>query len=86
MSPGSVTLADKGQQQFQATGLDQFGQKMASQPNNYTWSIAGGGVGSINNTRPVHRSQFGNRLGHGAGHERRHHRHGHRHGQGPRRR
>ncbi len=50
VSPGSVTLADKGQQQFQATGLDQFGQKMAAQPNNDVWSIAAGGVGSINNS------------------------------------
>ncbi len=49
VSPGNVTLVDHSQQQFQATGLDQFGQKMASQPNNDTWSIAGGGVGSVNN-------------------------------------
>ena len=45
VSPGSVTLTDKGQQQFQATGLDQFVQQMASQPSNYIWSIASGGVG-----------------------------------------
>jgi hypothetical protein len=49
VSPPSVTLAVHGQQQFQAVAFDQFGQKLASQPN-FTWSIASGGVGSINNS------------------------------------
>ncbi len=49
VSPASVTLADHSQEQFQAVTLDQFGQKMATQPSSYTWSIAAGGIGSINN-------------------------------------
>ena len=48
LSPATVTLAPKSQQQFQATALDQFGQKLATQPTKYTWSLASGGVGSIN--------------------------------------
>jgi hypothetical protein len=49
VSPGNVSLGDKGQQQFQAVGLDQFGVTLASQPK-FTWSIATGGIGSINST------------------------------------
>jgi len=50
VSPGSVTLAVHGQQQFQAVTLDQFGQSMATQPSSYTWSIASGGIGSISSS------------------------------------
>ena len=32
VTPGSMTLADRGQQQFQAIGLDQFGRTMAAGP------------------------------------------------------
>jgi hypothetical protein len=49
ISPATVTLPDKGQQQFAATGFDQFGNKMASQPP-FTWSLASGSVGQINNS------------------------------------
>jgi hypothetical protein len=49
LSPATVTVADKGQQQFTATAYDQSGQKMVTQPP-FTWSIASGGVGQINKT------------------------------------
>ncbi len=49
LSPANVTLAVHGQQSFQASAFDQFGQTMAAQPSSYTWSIAAGGIGSINN-------------------------------------
>jgi hypothetical protein len=49
VSPANVTLADRAQQQFQAVALDQFSQKLASQPT-FAWSIASGGVGSINSS------------------------------------
>jgi hypothetical protein len=48
VSPGGATLAVHSRQQFQAVALDQFGQKMARQPR-FTWSIASGGIGTINN-------------------------------------
>jgi len=47
VSPVSVTMPVRSQQPFQATTFDQFGQPMTTQPSGYTWSIAGGGIGSI---------------------------------------
>jgi hypothetical protein len=49
VSPGMVTLADKGQQQFKATACDQNGQPLATQPK-FTWSIVSGGIGQINSS------------------------------------
>ncbi len=41
VSPGSVTVADGGTQQFTATAEDQFGQAMATQPA-FTWTLTAG--------------------------------------------
>ena len=43
VSPATLTLAAKGQQQFSATTNDQFGNPMATQPT-LSWSVAGGGT------------------------------------------
>ena len=48
VSPSSVTLPDRGKQQFTAQALDQFSQALASQPA-FTWSKLSG-RGSINRT------------------------------------
>ncbi|HKI34842.1 MAG TPA: hypothetical protein VKA46_23495 [Gemmataceae bacterium] len=46
VSPGTVTVAPGGKQQFTATAKDQFGNALASQPH-FTWSASGAGtVGS----------------------------------------
>ena len=45
-----MALAVKSEQQFQAATLDQFAQPMAAQPSSFTWSIAAGGIGSINSS------------------------------------
>ena len=42
VSPATLTLAAKGQQQFSATANDQFGNPMATQPA-LAWSVASGG-------------------------------------------
>jgi hypothetical protein len=48
LSPGSVTVANGGTQQFTATAEDQFGQAMATQPS-FTWTLtAGSGTLSSN--------------------------------------
>jgi Calpain family cysteine protease/PKD domain len=49
LSPSSVILADKGQQQFKATAYDQNGLTMATQPA-FTWSLASGSLGQINSS------------------------------------
>ncbi len=41
VSPGSVTVANGGTQQFTATAEDQFGQAMATQPA-FTWTLTAG--------------------------------------------
>ena len=41
VSPSSVSLPDRGKQQFAAQALDQFGQALASQPT-FTWSKLSG--------------------------------------------
>ena len=46
ISPASNTITIGGQQQFSATGFDQFGVAMAPQPG-FNWSVASGG-GTIN--------------------------------------
>jgi IPT/TIG domain len=48
VSPSSVTLPDRGKQQFKAQALDQFGAALASQPT-FAWSRLSG-PGSINRT------------------------------------
>jgi hypothetical protein len=45
LTPGTVTIAPNGTQQFAATALDQFGNALATQPG-FAWSLAGG-AGSI---------------------------------------
>ncbi len=46
VTPGSATLNENAAQQFAATGYDQFGNALTSQPS-FTWAMASG-VGSIN--------------------------------------
>jgi hypothetical protein len=48
VSPASVTIANRGTQQFTAQALDQFGQALTSQPS-FSWSKLSG-RGSINKT------------------------------------
>jgi subtilase family serine protease len=48
VSPGSVTLSDGNTQQFSASGKDQFGHAMSTQPA-FTWTITSG-AGTLNNT------------------------------------
>ena len=48
VSPSTVTLPDRGKQQFTAQALDQFSQPLATQPS-FTWSKLSG-RGSINKT------------------------------------
>src|SRR5205807_2715529 len=43
VAPSSATLARGAMQQFTATGLDQFGAALASQPS-FTWTVSGGGT------------------------------------------
>ncbi len=52
LSPTSATVTNGKTQQFTATAKDQFGAAMAAQPA-FTWSIAGGGVGSISTTGSI---------------------------------
>jgi hypothetical protein len=47
VTPGTTTLGSDGTQQFTATGIDQFGNAMATQPT-FTWSNSG--TGSVNDT------------------------------------
>ena len=49
VTPGSVTVAPGGTQQFSASGLDQFGNAMATQPA-FTWSLSSTSAGSISST------------------------------------
>ncbi|OAI52842.1 hypothetical protein AYO44_16410 [Planctomycetaceae bacterium SCGC AG-212-F19] len=46
LSPASATVADGATQQFSATGKDQFGNALTTQPA-FSWSIDSGGIGSI---------------------------------------
>ena len=48
VSPASATMSENGSQQFTATGYDQFGVTMASQPA-FTWTLPTG-TGSISTT------------------------------------
>ena len=48
VSPSTVTLPDRGKQQFTAQALDQFSQPLATQPS-FTWSKVSG-RGSISRT------------------------------------
>jgi len=43
VTPASASVATGGTQQFTATGKDQFGTNMATQPT-YTWTVTGGGT------------------------------------------
>src|SRR5262249_14382914 len=45
VAPASVNLHDSSTQQFMATGYDQFGASLSSQPT-FTWSATGGSVSS----------------------------------------
>jgi hypothetical protein len=49
VSPGLAALTDGGTEQFSATGLDQFGHRMSSQPR-FVWSLGSGSVGSLSST------------------------------------
>jgi subtilase family serine protease len=49
VTPGSVNIAPNATQQFTATGLDQFGNPMSTQPS-ITWSLSATGVGTISST------------------------------------
>src|SRR5207248_1095324 len=42
VAPAAATVNQNGQQQFSATGRDQFGGVMNPQPT-FTWSVSGGG-------------------------------------------
>jgi hypothetical protein len=59
ISPPTATVPDGATQPFRDTALDQFGNPLARQPA-VTWSLATGGVGSINQhglyTAPLHRT------------------------------
>ena len=46
VSPAAATVVDNHTQQFTATGLDQFGNPLATQPS-FTWSLDSGSVGNI---------------------------------------
>ncbi len=52
VSPGSIAVQTGGQQSFGATGYDQFGHPMATQPA-FVWSVAQGG-GTINASTGVY--------------------------------
>jgi hypothetical protein len=43
LTPASASVTTGGQQQFTATGYDQYGATMSSQPA-FTWSVSGGGT------------------------------------------
>jgi hypothetical protein len=46
VTPGAVTLASSGAQQFVAQGRDQFGAALTVQPA-FTWSLLTGSIGSV---------------------------------------
>ena len=46
VSPVAQVLSPNGTQQFSATGYDQFGNVLASQPT-FTYSLSNGSVGAI---------------------------------------
>ena len=48
VAPGSATVNENASQQFTATGIDQFGNAMTSQPS-FAWSLTSG-IGSIDAT------------------------------------
>ncbi|HEY2759973.1 MAG TPA: dockerin type I domain-containing protein, partial [Pirellulales bacterium] len=48
VSPVSATIVNNNTQQFTATGLDQFGNLLATQPG-FAWSLDSGSVGSVDN-------------------------------------
>ena len=49
VSPTSATVVNNNLQQFAATGLDQFGNPLATQPS-FAWSLDSGSVGSVDST------------------------------------
>ena len=49
VSPGNLTLATNSHEQFTATGYDQFGNAMATQPS-FTWSTSSSSLGSLSGT------------------------------------
>ncbi len=49
ITPAPASVAANGTQQFSASGKDQFGNVLSSQPA-FTWSLQAGSVGSINAT------------------------------------
>ncbi|MGH7214428.1 MAG: carbohydrate-binding protein, partial [Tepidisphaeraceae bacterium] len=49
LTPAAVTLSNSATRQFSASAKDQFGQSFTSQPS-FVWSLAAGGVGSINSS------------------------------------
>src|SRR5262249_7308718 len=46
VSPATATVADGATQQFAASGSDQFGNVLSTQPA-FSWSLASSGVGSV---------------------------------------
>ena len=53
VSPASATVPDGTTRQFSVSALDQFGDPLATQPT-ITWSIDGGGIGTINTTNGLY--------------------------------
>ena len=51
--PGPAAMADNTTYPFSATGLDQFGNPLSSQPA-FTWSVDGGGTGGTINAAGVY--------------------------------
>jgi polygalacturonase len=49
LTPTSASVAENGTQQFSASGKDQFGATLSSQPT-FTWALASGSVGSISSS------------------------------------
>ena len=49
VSPASASVYDDSTQQFEATGMDQFGTALTTQPT-FAWSIDAGGIGTINSS------------------------------------
>ncbi len=54
ISPGSITVAENGQEQFTATADDQFGNPMATEPA-VTWSVSSGG-GTVGATTGLYKA------------------------------
>ena len=59
IQPGPAAMADNTTYPISATGLDQFGNPLASQPA-FTWSVDGGGAGGTVNTAGLYSTPASN--------------------------